>query len=110
MSDAFETVAVTWSQPEAAVIASFLAWHGIDSYALSRHAQVEPPLVTALGGIPIRVPTDRAAEATALLGSVEGSPVIRPSISRQPIADRLAALFCFVFGGTPPPRVGSTVE
>lgn len=110
MSDAFETVAVTWSQPEAAVIVSFLEWHGIATYALHRHAQVEPPLVTALGGLPIRVPAERAIEAKALLAQVEGLPVIRPPLARNGVADRLAALLCFLFGATPPPRVGSTVD
>lgn len=110
MTDAFETVAVTYSQPEAAVMLSFLDWHDVHAYALSEHARVSAHLVTALGGIPIRVAPADVARARALLAEVAPAapPVIRPPTIRNGVVGRLALLLAFCLGAPPPPpRVGS---
>ena len=74
MDDGFETVAVTYSQPEAAVMLSFLAWHDIQAYALSEHARVSSHLITALGGIPVRVHRPDLDRARSLLAEVAAPP------------------------------------
>ena len=109
MNDAFETVAVTYSQPEAAVMLSFLAWHDVHAYALSDHARVSAHLVTALGGIPVRVAQADSARARALLADVAAAepPVIRPPAIRHRALGTLALLLAFCLGAPPPPRVGS---
>lgn len=105
MDDAFETVAVTYSQPEAAVMLSFLAWHDVQAYALSEHARISAHLVTALGGIPIRVAPADAARARALLAEVAHPepPVVRPPVVRNRLLSTAALLLAFLFGGAPPP-------
>lgn len=109
MDDAFDTVAVTWSQPEAAVILSFLAWHGIPAYALLEHARVAALHVTALGGIPIRVHRPALVEARALLSEVPGAPVVRPALIENRFVNSVLLLLAFALGGTPPPRTRSLV-
>lgn len=102
MDDTFETVAVSYSQPEAAVMLSYLAWHGIAAFALSEHARTDAGLVTALGGIPVRVHWPDAEEARALLADVPAPERIMP----RRIADlryKLKAVFCFLLGSPPPP-------
>lgn len=103
--DEFDTVAVTYSQPEAAVMLSFLAWHDVQAYALSEHARTAAHLVTALGGIPIRVRAADAARARALLAEVAPAepPVIRPPVVRPWPLSIAALLVAFLLGGAPPP-------
>ena len=109
MDDAFDTVAVTWSQPEAAVMLSFLAWHDIPAYALREHARVAALHVTALGGIPIRVHRPALTEARALLAEVPGPAIICPALIGNRLANVVLLLFAFMLGGTPPPRTRSIV-
>ena len=105
MDDDFETVAITYSQPEAAVMLSFLAWHEVRAYSLGEHARVSAHLVTALGGIPVRVLASDAARARALLAGVAPAepPVVRPAVVRNPLLNAVALVVGFVFGGPPPP-------
>ena len=110
MDDAFETVAITYSQPEAAVMLSFLEWHDIPAYALGEHARAQSYLVTALGGIPVRVGGADAARARALLAEVEPAapPVVRPPVVRNRLLSTAALLIAFLLGGVaPPPRAPS---
>ena len=103
MDDGFDTVAVSYSQPEAAVIVSFLGWHGIPAYALGHHAQASANLVTALGGIPIRVHAAALTEARALLASVPPAPVTESPPPHRGLGGKLAVLLAALFGGGPPP-------
>lgn len=104
MDDAFETVAVSYSQPEAAVMLSYLAWHGIAAFALSEHARTDAGLITALGGIPVRVHRVAAGEARALLAAVPPPERARPPHVAG-FGYKLKALFCFLLGSPPPPPV-----
>ena len=104
MDDGIETVAVSYSQPEAAVMLSFLAWHGIAAVALGEHARVDAGLVTALGGIPVRVHRPDAAAARALLADIP-PPVLRTPRRVAGAGYKLKALFCFLLGAPPPPVV-----
>ena len=103
MDDDFDTVAISYSQPEVAVILSFLAWHDIPAYAQGDHVRVAPNLITALGGIPIRVPRAVAAEARALLATVPPPAPGEPPRPHRGPGGKLAVLLFALFGGGPPP-------
>ena len=78
--DRFETVAITWSQPEAAVMLSMFDFYGIPAFAVGRrHVSIYAPVLTALQGIQIRVAIDAVDEALDLLAEVAGRPAaVRP--------------------------------
>ena len=78
--DRFETVAITWSQPEAAVMLSMFDFYGIPAFALGRrHVSAQGPILTALQGIQIRVALGSLNEALDLLAEVAERPAaVRP--------------------------------
>ena len=78
--DRFQTVAITWSQPEAAVMLSMFEFYGIPAFAVGRrHVSIYGPLVTALQGIQIRVAIHALDEALGLLAEVAERPAaVRP--------------------------------
>ena len=78
--DRFETVAITWSQPEAAVMLSMFDFYGIPAFAVGRrHVSVQGPALTALQGIQIRVALGFMDEALDLLAEVAERPAaVRP--------------------------------
>ncbi len=83
--DAFETVAVTWSQPEAAVMLSMFEFYGIPAFALGRlQASIDATLIVAIQGIQIRVHHLALDEALDLLGEVAERPAaVRPYLFGQ---------------------------
>lgn len=83
--DAFETVAVTWSQPEAAVMLSMFEFYGIPAFALGRwQASIDAPFMVAMQGIQIRVHPLARDEALDLLSEVAERPAaIRPYLFGQ---------------------------
>lgn len=83
--DAFETVAITWSQPEAAVMLSMFEFYGIPAFALGRwHASVNPPLIVGLQGIQVRVHASAVDDALDLLAEVAERPAaVRPYLLGQ---------------------------
>jgi len=80
IDDRFETVAITWSQPEAAVMLSMFEFYSIPAFALGRrHVSAQGPILTALHGIQIRVAVAFMDEALGLLAEVAERPAaIRP--------------------------------
>jgi hypothetical protein len=78
--DRFETVAITWSQPEAAVMLSMFEFYGIPAFAVGRlHVSIYAPVLTALQGIQIRVAIGFVDEALDLLAEVAERPAtVRP--------------------------------
>ena len=78
--DPFETIAITWSQPEAAVMLSMFEFYGIPAFALGRwHASINPPSIVGLQGIQIRVHPEAIDDALDLLAEVAERPaVVRP--------------------------------
>jgi hypothetical protein len=78
--DRFETVAITWSQPEAAVMLSMFDFYGIPAFAAGRlHVSIYAPVLTALQGIQIRVALGFMDEALDLLAEVAERPAaVRP--------------------------------
>ena len=133
--DAFETVAITWSQPEAAVMVSMFAFYDIPAVAIGqRHASVEPTLLTGLQGIAVRVPHAAVEEALALLADVAERPaavrpyaggtrwvygtlvalmLLAPVVAILAGSEELAVLagmpLMLLFAVAPPPRVASTL-
>ena len=109
--DSFETVAITYSQPETAVMLSMFAWYGIPAYALgNEHARVAAPMVVALQGIHVRVHAEALTEARELLAEVATRPqAVRPKLIGHPVLNALMVILYSVFGGpVPPTRSGST--
>jgi hypothetical protein len=84
--DAFETVAITWSQPEAAVMLSMFEFYGIPAFALGRwQASIDAPFTTAMQGIQVRVHHLACDEALDLLGEVAERPAaVRPYLFGSP--------------------------
>jgi hypothetical protein len=67
-----ETVAIAYSQPELAVLLSYLANRGIRAMPLGYgHAALQWDWTIALGGIAIRVPAADAAAARDALSAIE---------------------------------------
>jgi hypothetical protein len=108
--DSYETVAVTYSQPETAVMLSMFAWYGIPAYALgSEHARIAPYLTVGLGGMPIRVHPDALEDARELLAEVAARPqAVRPRIIDNPATRLMAYAIAFFFSIPLPTRTGST--
>ncbi len=97
-ADAFETVAITWSQPEAAVILSMFEFYGIPAFALGRwQASIDATYLVAIQGIQIRVHPAALDEALDLLGEVAERPAaMRPYLLGSPWAYPLALALAFV--------------
>ncbi|RYE01535.1 MAG: hypothetical protein EOP61_10985 [Sphingomonadales bacterium] len=110
--DPFETVAIAYSPPQAGVILSLFAWHGIPAYGQNiETVSANCPLTLALGGIPIRVLREFADEARDLLSEAAGddereAPLLTPG-------HRVAAIGLLVLLGLlaapPPPRLGAEI-
>ncbi|HEX8301096.1 hypothetical protein [Sphingomonas sp.] len=110
--DPFETVAIAYSQPQAGVILSLFAWHGMLAYAMNLEtARTNCPWTLALGGIPIRVERSAAEEARALLTEAadrSGEPQVETASGR--ISNGVIAALCFVMAGAaPPPRLSASI-
>ena len=107
--DPFETVAITWSQPQAGVILALFAWNAIPAYGMNLETiRVNCPLTLALGGIPIRVHREYAAEARGLLEEA----VVREAepMPPEPLAERICKVALLgVLGMTPPPKVSAGI-
>jgi hypothetical protein len=84
--DRFETVAITWSQPEAAVMLSMFEFYGIPAFAVGRlHVSAQGSILTALQGMQIRVAVAFMDEALDLLAEVTERPAtVRPYIFGLP--------------------------
>ena len=98
--DAFETVAITWSQPEAAVMLSMFEFYGIPAFALGRlHASINPPWITGLQGIQVRVHHLAVDDALDLLSDVAARPAaVRPYFLGSATLYRTVVVSAFVLG------------
>jgi hypothetical protein len=95
--DAFETVAITWSQPEAAVMLSMFEFYGIPAFALGWwHASVNAPCLVAIQGIQVRVHHAKLDEALDLLGEVVERPAaVRPYLLGSPWSYPIVLVLAF---------------
>lgn len=107
--DPFQTVAIAYSQPQALVLLSLFGWHGFPAYARGlEHARADCPMTLALGGIPIRVLSEVAEEARALLAEAAEREVEERAPS--PLAYRIGKVLGLgVIGAAPPPRVAASI-
>ncbi|NIJ21155.1 hypothetical protein FHS95_002858 [Sphingomonas naasensis] len=107
--DPFVTVAIAYSQPQALVLLSLFAWHDIPAYARNlQHARTDCPVTLALGGIPIRVLSDCAGAARALLVEAAEREDERPAPA--PLAWRIVKTLALgMVGATPPPRIAASI-
>ena len=107
--DSYETVAITYGQPETAVMLSMFAWYGVPAYASGQgHAQIWP-FIVALGGIEVRVHADSVADARALLAEVaQRPPAVRPRMTHNPVTRTLGYAIALLSGFPIPSRAGST--
>lgn len=112
VDDAFETVAIVYGQPEAAVLLALFAQHDILAEVVgARHAAVNPVWMVALGGIIVRVHAEALQEARALLSEIARQPqAVRRRLIDSPVLNGLlVVLACFMgLAPIPPTRVGST--
>jgi hypothetical protein len=110
VDDSFETVAITYSQPETAVMLSMFAFYGIPAYAAGfDHARAVWPVALALGGIHIRVLPDSVGEARALLAEVAERPqATRPRLILNPVLRIVAYALVLLLSVGVPTRTGST--
>jgi len=133
--DAFETVAVTWSQPECAVMLSMFEFYDIPAFATGRwHGSALPAIITGLDGFHVRVHPEAIDEALELLGEVAQRPAaIRPyplgvrwlyptvigltlvmlvefwfSNNPSPLMVTVTLALCLLFYAVPPTRTAST--
>src|SRR5690349_19480328 len=104
-ADEFRTVAWVYNPADFAILFSVLQSAGIFvAYAGRGHASVDPGLVTALGGIAIRVHHEDAEDARALLAGHGGRwHRVRPLFGFWPV-NLLFFLVVGYLGMSPPPR------
>ncbi len=103
--DRFETVAFVYSPSDLAILLSLFEHAGIYAFGVGRgHASVEPGLVTALGGVRLRVHEEDAHDARAILATLDPIPH-RASLpfGFWPL-DLLLFLAIGFLGAPPPPR------
>jgi hypothetical protein len=95
--DAFETVAVSWSQPETAVMLSMFEFYGIPAFALGRwQASIDATFVVAMQGIQVRVHCLAVDDALDLLAGVAERPAaVRPYLLNRPRTYPLILLLAF---------------
>ena len=111
--DPFETVAIAYTQSQAGVILSLFEWNGIPAYGANLEmVRANVPFTLALGGIPIRVAREAAAEARAILTeAAEREQEDAPS--HEPLDDRIAKVALLGVLGlmavAPPPRLSAEI-
>jgi hypothetical protein len=110
--DAFETVAIVYSQPEARVLLALFAQHDIATEVVGAgHISVNPLWAVALGGIIVRVHSDALEDARALLTEIARQPqAVRRRMIDDPILNGVMVVLACLLGvaPVPPTRVGST--
>jgi ABC-type branched-subunit amino acid transport system permease subunit len=100
-------IAHVYSQPEAAVLTATLAAYGFETIAGSRGAiSVMPDLMVALGGIPIAVRSEDAADAVALLEEIDtGWTAPPPPFDPNEAVNGATSVASAALGGVPMPRI-----
>ena len=102
----FQTIAMVYSLPEAAILSSALRANGIPAYTANYATlSANTNLIVALGGIETRVWSGAVGEAISLLEPAKNwSPPPR-SYFHNLILNAVIAIALFVFCGVaPPPR------
>lgn len=112
IDDRFETVAITWSQPEAAVMLSMFAAYEIPALSVGQQVmRLWPTSGVALQGIQIRVHHEWLDDALDLLAEVAERPAaIRPFPTENRWAYGVVVVLLCATGivPVPPTRTPST--
>ncbi len=99
-----ERIAVCYNVPEALVLTATLEAYGIPvTHTGLRHGWVNWPILVALGGIGVFVPTSEAEVATGLLGlpSTEEPDLWESrAFLRHPVRNALIALLFLILAAT----------
>ncbi|MDF7775333.1 hypothetical protein P1X14_08750 [Sphingomonas sp. AOB5] len=112
--DPFETVVIAYSQSQAGVILSLFEWNGIPAYAMNfETVRTNPALTLALGGIPIRVAREAAADAREILNEAAEAGAQEQSLY-APLSERVAnvgllGMLVLLGSGPPPPRLSAEI-
>lgn len=106
--DGFETIAIVYSLPEAAVLLATLRAYGV--FALPKnqaHISTLPRLMVALGGIWITVPADKKEDALALLAAIDRGwcPPPPPIVDEVWLSRIFSVCMTFLLGVPPMPRI-----
>jgi hypothetical protein len=100
----FETVAIVYSQPELAVLLSYLGDRGIWTVPLTYgHAAVQWTWTVALGGIRVRVRREDAVAARDALAAIERRAFVGGIYSDDRLLDIVFALLLTLAFFIPPP-------
>lgn len=105
--DRFETVAYVYSRSDLALLESLFESEDIHLHPVAmRHTGVDLALTTALGGVELRVHAEDAADARAVLASLDPVPYRgRLFTGSFPIDLLFMVLMFLVFSVAPPPRM-----
>jgi hypothetical protein len=103
--DRFETVAFVYSQSDLAILLSLFRQADIHVLGIQRHlVSIDPGIVTALGGVELRVHQDDGDGARALLATLDPFPHRAPlPLGFWPL-DLLLFIVIAFFGVGSPPR------
>ena len=103
--DRFETVAWVYSQSDLALLLSLFRQADINVLGIQRQlVSIDPGLVTALGGVELRVHHEDADGARALLASLDSIPYRAPLPFGFWPLDLLLFIVIAFFGVGSPPR------
>lgn len=103
--DRFETVAYVYSPSDLAILLSLFEHADIHVFGVGRyHAAVDPALVTALGGVELRVHHEDGDDARALLAKLDPVPHRAPLLFGFWPIDLLFFVVVGILGMPPPPR------
>jgi hypothetical protein len=76
----WEIVRTVGTEEEATVVVGFLRSSGIPAEVESLHIREIPVDFGDMSQVRVRVPADRAGEATALLATVDAAPAAEPAL------------------------------
>jgi hypothetical protein len=103
--DRFETVAYVYSPSDLAILLSMFGHADIHVFGVGRgHASVAPGIVTALGGVQLRVHEEDLDDARAILAELDPIPHRAPLLTGIFPFDLFFFLVVGLLGMVPPPR------
>jgi hypothetical protein len=103
--DRFATIAYVYSQSDLALLLSLFRQADIHVLGVQRHlVSIDPGIVTALGGVELRVHQEDGDEARAMLATLDPRPYRAPLPFGFWPLDLLLFLAIAFFGVGPPPR------
>lgn len=103
--DRFQTIAYVYSPADLAILLSMFEHADIYVFGVGRgHASVDPGIVTALGGVQLRVDVEDLDDARAILAGLDPVPCRAPLLTGIFPFDLFFFLVVGLLGMAPPPR------